>query len=66
MVTFDVSGWPDATAQLQAAGIDVVRLSYSDLLGIERGRDIAGVVARGRRRARRRILPFGVRHLADG
>src|ERR1700677_2980108 len=29
-----------ATEQLQAAGVDVVRVSYPDLIGVDRGRDV--------------------------
>lgn len=37
---FDESGLADAAARLTADGIDVVRLTYGDLIGTERGRDL--------------------------
>ena len=37
---FDESGLADAAARLTADGIDVVRLTYADLIGTERGRDL--------------------------
>lgn len=37
---FDTSGLTPAQEQLEADGIDVVRLGYADLIGADRGRDI--------------------------
>jgi len=37
---FDESGLEAAAGQLTADGIDVIRLTYSDLIGSERGRDL--------------------------
>ncbi|MGN6162214.1 MAG: glutamine synthetase family protein, partial [Marmoricola sp.] len=40
MSHFDENAVRDAAAQLQAEGVDILRLGYSDLLGTERGRDV--------------------------
>lgn len=40
MSLFEGAALAAAQASLQQAGIDVVRVAYSDLLGVERGRDI--------------------------
>lgn len=37
---FDTSGLQPAQDQLEAEGIDVVRLGYADLIGVDRGRDV--------------------------
>ncbi len=37
---FDTSGLDAAAAELAERGIDVVRLGYADLIGVERGRDV--------------------------
>jgi glutamine synthetase len=37
---FDTSGLPGTQDELIADGIDVVRLGYSDIIGVDRGRDI--------------------------
>ena len=37
---FDESGLEAAASRLAAEGIDVIRLTYSDLIGSERGRDL--------------------------
>jgi len=37
---FDTSGLQPAQDRLAAEGIDVVRLGYSDLIGVDRGRDV--------------------------
>ena len=37
---FDESGLEAAAGRLTADGIDVIRLTYSDLIGSERGRDL--------------------------
>lgn len=40
MSHFDTSGLQPAQDRLAAEGIDVVRLGYSDLIGVDRGRDV--------------------------
>ncbi|MGZ6733332.1 MAG: glutamine synthetase family protein, partial [Nocardioides sp.] len=40
MSHFDTSGLPSAQDALASDGIDVVRLGYADLLGVDRGRDV--------------------------
>lgn len=40
MSHFDTSGLQGAQDALDADGIDVVRLGYSDLIGVDRGRDV--------------------------
>ena len=40
MVHFDTSGLQPAQDRLTEDGIDVVRLGYSDLIGVDRGRDV--------------------------
>lgn len=40
MAHFDISGLEPAQEQLRADGIDVVRLGYADLIGVDRGRDV--------------------------
>ncbi|MFI5952959.1 glutamine synthetase family protein [Cryptosporangium sp. NPDC051539] len=40
MAHFDTSGLRPAQERLTADGIDVVRLGYADLIGVDRGRDV--------------------------
>ena len=40
MAHFDVSGLQDAQDGLAQDGIDVVRLGYADIIGVDRGRDV--------------------------
>ena len=40
MSHFDTSGLPGAQDALTAAGTDVVRIGYADLIGVDRGRDV--------------------------
>ena len=40
MSHFDTSGLQPAQDRLAADGIDVVRLGYSDIIGVDRGRDV--------------------------
>lgn len=40
MAHFDTSGLEPAQARLAEDGIDVVRLGYADLIGVDRGRDV--------------------------
>lgn len=40
MAHFDTSGLQPAQDRLAAEGIDVVRLGYADLIGVDRGRDV--------------------------
>lgn len=40
MSHFDTSGLQPAADRLEAEGIDVVRLGYSDIIGTDRGRDL--------------------------
>ncbi|GAA3383723.1 glutamine synthetase family protein [Cryptosporangium minutisporangium] len=40
MAHFDTSGLQPAQERLVAEGIDVVRLGYADLIGVDRGRDV--------------------------
>lgn len=40
MAHFDTSGLEPAQARLTEQGIDVVRLGYADLIGVDRGRDV--------------------------
>lgn len=40
MAHFDQTGLQDTADRLSAEGIDIVRLTYSDLIGSERGRDV--------------------------
>ena len=40
MAHFDTSGLAPAQARLEEEGIDVVRLGYADLIGVDRGRDV--------------------------
>jgi glutamine synthetase len=40
MTDFDENALRDAASQLQAEGVDILRLGYSDLIGTERGRDV--------------------------
>lgn len=40
MSHFDTSGLAPAQARLAEAGVDVVRLGYADLIGVDRGRDV--------------------------
>jgi glutamine synthetase len=37
---FDETGLAELAASLRADGVDVLRLSYADLIGVERGRDL--------------------------
>jgi glutamine synthetase len=37
---FDTSGLAPAQARLEEEGIDVVRLGYADIIGVDRGRDV--------------------------
>lgn len=40
MTHFDENALRDAAHRLEAEGVDIVRLGYSDLIGTERGRDV--------------------------
>ncbi|MFT4081478.1 MAG: hypothetical protein QM638_02730 [Nocardioides sp.] len=40
MAHFDTSGLAPAQQRLEADDIDVVRLGYADLIGVDRGRDV--------------------------
>ena len=40
MSHFDTSGLPSAQDALASDGIDVVRLGYADMIGVDRGRDV--------------------------
>ena len=59
----------DVTAvieQLRSQDIDVVRVSYSDMIGIDRGRDVLLSELPARARARPRLQPLHLPHHADG